>query len=184
MAKRRRKSRSRPIAFVTRLPFRPPFSKEEWGQQRMSEMLDNPKCFDYLQKCVRDIFISDRARTYVWLLTMIAHAGRLPEFGKRSMDKFLEEAKQQHFSESQMATALELILNTSGPGQIMPNAAAAFEFLHFSGDFVKMYGQHIGAGPRLKDLADRVMAMALGAFAVAVNDELGIRKDFWKPNGE
>jgi len=147
---------------------------------RLSEMIDNPACLDYLQRCRAEIVKSGRARVYVTMLSGIAHMGRLPEFDERSYGKFLKEAEQQHFSVSQLEKALETILETSGPNDIMPNAAAAFEFLSFIADFVSAYAVHVGASSRLCPLTEKINAMALVAFAVAVSAEFGINEDLWR----
>jgi hypothetical protein len=184
MAKRKRRRNNRAPNWIKRLPFPPPFTKEEWGKSRLSELFNNPAYLDYFERCMRDIVESGRAHVYVNMLAMTAHIGRLPEFDERSYGKFLKEAQGQHFTESQMVQALELILETSAPGEILPNAAAAFEFLAFVGDFVNHYGKHIGAGTRLFALTEKISGMALMAFAVAINAELGIRKDFWRSKGD
>lgn len=183
MAKRKRPGGNRAPNWIKRLPFPPPFTKEEWGQSRLSEIVNRPAYLDYFERCMRDVVESGRAHVYVNVLAMTVHIGRLPEFDERSYGKFLKEAQGQHFTESQMIQALELILGTSGPGEVLPNAAVAFEFLAFVGDFVKCYGEHIGAGARLFDLTEKINGMAMMAFAVAINAELGIRKDFWRGKG-
>lgn len=166
-------------AFVERLPFPPPVAKEGWEGKRLTELVNDEVFLDYHNRCFHEIIASGRVDTYVDILSMIAHIGRLPEFDEPSYGKFRQEARSQHFSPSQLTRALDLILNTSGPGDLLPNAAAAWEFLAFVGDFTSHYGEHIGASDELKDAISRVNSMSIMAFLVAVNAELGVRKDFW-----
>jgi len=178
MAKRR--NRDSAPAFVTRLPYPPPFKKDEWSRRQLSTLTDDPAFVRYYDRCFQAIVASGRAKTYVELLTMIAHIGRLPEFDEPSYGKFLQEARNQHFSTSQLERALDLIAGTSGPGELLPNAAAAWEFLALVGDFMSHYTERTGTGgERLAAAVERVNSMAIMAFLVAVNAELGIRKDFW-----
>jgi hypothetical protein len=176
---RRKKQPARAPAFVTRLPYPPPFKKEEWSSQQLSTLMEDPTVIGYYDRCFGDIVASGRAKRYVEILTMIAHIGRLPEFDEPSYGKFLQEARQQHFSTSQLMRALDLISGTSGPGELLPNAAAAWEFLALVGDFMNHYTEHTGTAEQLDAAIERVNSMAIMAFLVAVNAELGIRKDFW-----
>jgi hypothetical protein len=164
---------------VDRLPFRPPFTKEEWGHKSLSDVVANPVFFDYLEKCLKEA-VRVRGHFYVRMLAGIAHMGRISEFNPQSYDKFLEEACEQHFTVAQLKNALEIILNTSGPEDILPNSAAAFEFLTFISDFVNAFAEHMGAGGELKSLTEKVRMMGLLAFANAVNAEFGLQKDLWK----
>jgi hypothetical protein len=170
---------SRAPAFVDRLPFTPPVLKDEWQGKPLTELVGDQVFLDYHDRCFHEIIASGRIKKYIDILSMIAHIGRLPEFDEPSYGRFLKEARGQHFSEPQMTRALDLILSTSGPGELLPNAAAAWEFLAFVGDFVGQYAEHTDAGPDLKQAVERVNAMSIMAFLVAVNAELGIRKDFW-----
>jgi hypothetical protein len=161
------------------LPFPPPVAKEEWQDKRLTELVEDDAFLDYHDRCFKEIITSGRMETYVDILAMIAHIGRLPEFDEPSYGKFRQEARDQHFTASQLTKALDLILNTSGPGELLPNAAAAWEFLAFVGDFIGQYAKHVDAGDALKDAVSRINSMSIMAFLVAVNAELGIRKDFW-----
>lgn len=177
---RRKKRPERAPAFVTRLPYPPPFKKEEWSSRQLSTLMDDPAFTGYYDRCFQAIVASGRAETYVEILTMIAHIGRLPEFDEPSYGKFLEEARNQHFNAAQLERALDLIAGTSAPGELLPNAAAAWEFLALIGDFMSHYTEKTGKGGDSLDAAiERVNSMAIMAFLVAVNAELGIRKDFW-----
>ena len=41
-----------PAEFVERLPFPPPFTKESWGQRHLQDIIEEPECFDYFQRCI------------------------------------------------------------------------------------------------------------------------------------
>jgi hypothetical protein len=55
MAKRKRPRKNREPNWITRLPFPPPFSKDEWSKSRLSAIVDNPVYFGYFERCMRDI---------------------------------------------------------------------------------------------------------------------------------
>ena len=114
MAKRKKQRSnddgSRAPIFVDRLSFPPPASSEEWGKMRLTELVEDLRFLDYHDRCFHEIIASGRVKTYVDVLTMTAHIGRLPEFDEHSYGKFLQEARNQQFSPSQLRRALELIL--------------------------------------------------------------------------
>lgn len=165
---------------VDRLPLPPPFTKDEWEKLHLRDIAQNPVCADYLERSIRAVMSSPRAPIYLDVLAMAGHIGRLPEFTEESFGQFLEEAHQQRFSESQLARMLELILQSSGPKQVLPTAAAAFEFLAFTVEIVQTCVDQAGTGAGLIEMLEKVRVMVLLAFGSAVNVELGIRNDVWK----
>ena len=64
------------VPLVDRLPFRPSFTKEEWGHKSLSDLVANPVFFDYLEKCFKEA-VRTRGDFYVRMLAGIAHMGRI-----------------------------------------------------------------------------------------------------------
>lgn len=177
MAKRRRKILMQG-GFIAELPFASPFSIKQWGKKQLGDVIENRTGREYFESCMRDIVASGRARQYINIFAMIAHLGRLPDFDKECYDRLLVNHNQS-FSENQLIVALELILATSGPQQLLPTAAAAFEFLAFVGIFVDQCAGLLVAADRATYLAQQINSMALMAFSIAVNADLGIKPGFW-----
>ena len=173
-------SEHRPAEFVSRLPFTPPFDKEEWGRRRMSDIVNEPEYFDYYRRCVSEITKSGRGGSYLNMFLLMTHLGNPPE-EEQDFEAILAEALTQDFSIEQLRHSLESILMTFGPKSAAPNAAAAFEFLAFVGDFMTAYSNDNGMTAELNDSIQRVNALALAAFVAAVNVELGVREDAWRP---
>ena len=143
------------------------------------ELAEDQRFLDYNERCFNDIIESGRGKRYIEILVMMAHIGRIPEFDESSYDKFLHEAMHQNFSAMQWERALGMIADTSGPGDLLPNAASAWEFLALATDFVQRYAELKGFEEQLATALERVGCMSTMAFFVALNAELGIRKDFW-----
>ena len=167
------------IQFVERLPFPPPFAKETWGRLHLSDIINNPECFEYFQRCLAEVSRSDRARVYLNMFLLMAHCEEPPNV-ERDFEWLLGEALDRSFSVEELENALESIAQSCGPKGAFPNAAAAFEFLGVVGDFMTSYADHQGLQDRLAESIQKVNALALLAFGVAVNTELGIREDIWQ----
>jgi len=167
-------------SLVDRLPFPPPFDKDSWGRIPLSEFMENPSSRDYFLKCEREITSSGRAHRYVEMLAMIAHMGRIDEFDEGSLGKFREEALNQHFTVEQLRRALKVILRHSAPGELFPNAVAAFEFTAFAQSFVGAFAQSQGQADLVGDVTDRLRVIVITSFVSAVNSELGTSSDPWR----
>ena len=165
--------RKRPRALVDRLPIRPPFTKEEWGNTRLSQVLYDPKCLDYFERCRKEIGRSGRAEVYTSRLAGIAHIGRLIEFSPRSYDKFQEEADAQPISLPKLEMALDIILEGVAKKRIALNPVEQFEFLSFTGEFLNCLADQYGGTDSLRALTKQALGAALLSFIVAVNEELG-----------
>lgn len=183
MAKRKRGKRRMIPSLIDRLPFRPPLDKEAWGKIDLSGFMENPASSEYFLQCEREITASGRASRYVDVLAMIAHIGRIEEFDPESLDKFHDEAVNQHFTVRQLNRALAVILHNSGPRELFPNAVAAFEFVAFAQSFVVMFAEHQGQAAITAELTDKMRMTAVMAFVAAVNAELGICPDPWRAAG-
>lgn len=170
--------RSSRDGFVDRLPFPPPFAKEEWGERQMSDIIEGPDCFSYFQRCLTEITRSGRAEVYLNMFTVMAHAGP-PGRQVRDYSALLDESHGKPLTSEQLRTGLESVLASCGPQGAMPNSVAAFEFLGFIGDFMISYVEHAGLQDELADILQKINALALLAFTAAVNAELGIRRDIW-----
>jgi len=169
-----KRKRQRPRAVIDRLPIRPPFAKEEWGKMRLSQVLDEPKCLDYFERCRKEIGRSGRGEVYASRLAAIAHIGRLVEFSPRSYDKFQEEADAQPISLPKLEMALDIILEAVAKKRIVLNLVEQFEFLSFAGEFLNyLADQHGGGTDSLRALTSQALAGALASFVAAVNEELG-----------
>ncbi|MBL9080895.1 MAG: SEC-C domain-containing protein [Planctomycetales bacterium] len=166
-------------AFVSQLPFPPPFKKEDWGSRQVSDLRKDPQFFTYLEKCIVEITRSGRGRIYLDMFLLMTHVGT--EAGPESdYPRLLAEAREQHFTVEQFRGSLDRIAESFGPKKAAPNAAAAFEFLAFIDDFMRAYAKRFGHLESLKDSLQQINATALMAFVVAVNVELGVAEDIWK----
>jgi hypothetical protein len=165
--------------FVERLPFPPPFEKEAWGKRHLSDIVDDPECFEYFQRCLTEVTRSGRAKVYLNMFLMMAHCGG-PSDDERNYEEILQEASSRQFSVDELEQALESVALSFGPKGAIPNAAAAFEFLGFVGDFMASYAENQGSLDQLAESLQKVNGLALLAFSAAVNAELGIRDDIWR----
>ncbi len=178
MAKRKRHNRrggsERLPVLVSRLPFPMPLSKEEFGRQNLTAVVDNPEIADHYERCFQQIIASGRCEAYVRMIAMLAHSGRLQEFDERSYGKFLEESLGQRFTVVQLERALDLILEFAGPRGDVPNPAARWELLAFTADFVRSYAEHLGIGDKLTRPIENVESMAILTYVLAVKADLGL----------
>lgn len=166
-------------AFVSRLPLPPPFKKEDWGGRHVSDLRKDPEFFAYLEKCIVEITRSGRGENYLDMFLLMTHVGT-EEVAESDYPRLLAEAREQQFTVEHFQESLELIGENFGPGKAAPNAASAFEFLAFINDFMRSYAERFGHLEALKDSLQQINAMALMAFVVAVNVELGVAEDIWK----
>jgi hypothetical protein len=95
-------------------------------------------------------------------------------------DRLFREAIRRQFSVEELNRALESIALSCGPKGAIPNAAAAFEFLGFIGNFMTSYAEHQRIHDQLADALQSVNGLAVLAFAAAVNAELGVQEDIWR----
>jgi hypothetical protein len=121
--------------FVKRLPFPPPFTKEAWGQRHLRDIIEEPEYFDYFQQCLTEVTRSGRADIYLKMFSMMAHCDSTSR-KELNREDLLDVAMNRHFSAEELDRALQSIAISFGPKGAMPNAAAAFEFLGFIGDFI------------------------------------------------
>ncbi len=170
--------RQTPARLVERLPFPPPFTPEKWGQWRLGDIIEEPECVDYFQRCLADVARSGRADTYLSMFSMMAHCDSTSP-KELYREDLLEVATSRLFSAEELNRALESIAISFGPKGAMPNAAAAFEFLGFVGDFLNSYGEHTDIQDQLNDSLVKINGLAMLAFVAAVNAELGICDDSW-----
>jgi hypothetical protein len=168
-----------PADLVTRLPIPPPFGIDEWGGRHMSDIVGDPKLFDYFQQCIAEVTRSGRSKTYLNMFCMMAHLGG-PSSGRTDYAQVLDESLQRSFTIPELRHALESLALTCEPKRAMPCAAAAFEVLAFIDDFMRSYSEHVGAAEELADVLQRINGLALLAFVAAVNSELGLQPDIWK----
>ena len=165
--------------FVTRLPLRPPFTKEEWAGRHLSDLVDDPECFDYFHQCIEQVVRSGRGELYLRMFSTMTHLGGPPRGEEDNYEELVSEAMEQKFTVDQLEHSLESLVLTCQPKAALPNAAAAFEFLGFIGDFFTAYAEQAGMSEELGDALTKVNGLALFAFGAAVNAELGIRPDIW-----
>ncbi len=165
--------------FVSRLPFPPPFAKEEWGKRHMSDIIHDPEYFEYFQRCITEITRSGRSEVYLNMFLVMAHLGG-PRRSQVDYHQALKEAQLRNFSVPELRQALESLALTCEPKGAMPNAAAAFEVLAFIDQLMRSYTEHVGAAEELSDVLQRINALSLLAFVAAVNAELGLQPDIWK----
>jgi len=164
--------------FVERLPFPPPFTREAWEKCHMRDIVDEPEYFGYFQKCLSEVIRSGRSETYLNMFLMMTHCGE-PPARDWDYDELLREATAREFTVEELEDALASVVLSCGPKGAIPNAAAAFEFLGFVGDFMANYAEHQGVQEQLEDPLQKVNGLALLAFGVAVNAEFGIRENIW-----
>ncbi|HTQ40032.1 MAG TPA: SEC-C domain-containing protein [Pirellulales bacterium] len=164
--------------FVMRLSLPPPFTKEEWGQRQVSDIIEDQKCFDYLQSCIQEISRSGRGKLYLNMFLTMANLGG-PASGRSDYEEVLKEATERDFSVDELNHTLESLFLTCKPKSSMPSAAAAFEVLGFIGDFMNSYAEHLDDGDELSDVLQKINGLALLAFIAAVNTELGIQPNTW-----
>ncbi len=164
--------------FVKQLPFPPPFTKEAWGKKHLQDIIDDPECFGYFQKCLTEVIHSSRSKLYLRMFSIMAHCGG-PLSQELDRKDLLEVAMNRHFSAEELERALRSIVVSFGPQGAMPNAAATFEFLGFIGDFMNAYAEHMGFQDQLNEPLVSINGLAMLAFVAAVNKELGIRDDIW-----
>ncbi len=165
--------------FVDRLPFPPPFAREEWSGWDMADVVEDAECLGYLERCLAEINRSGRAQTYLNMFRMMAHLGG-PSDEATDYETALKESLEREFSVDKLSHALESLYLTCKPKSAMPCAAAAFEVLGFIGDFMNNYAEQSGIADELSEVLERINATALLAFIAAVNAELGIQPDIWK----
>ena len=87
--------------FVTRLPLRPPFSKNEWSGKKLSDLVNDKDCFDFYRECFAQIKRSGRAETYVRMFCMMTHLGGPPRGHEPDYEELLSDAVQQDFTVEQ-----------------------------------------------------------------------------------
>lgn len=167
------------------LPVPIPFTKGEWSGKTISQITEDQRFFTYYSDSIAQAHKSGRARRYIDVFTMITHIGRFPEFSRKNYDKFLEEARAQPMTAQRLRSALEIVLSVSGPSEVLPTAASAFEFLAVVGEFGRFMAKQIDAGSAVEDLLANLEALAMMAFIIAVNVELGLadRKAWQIPHG-
>jgi hypothetical protein len=165
--------------FVKRLPIAPPFSREEWSTWQLSSIINEPTCFEYFQRCLTEIGRSGRGETYFNMLCVTAAIGDSPREGI-DYEAVLRSCRDRKFSADELDYALESLLATCQPKTTLPSAAAAFEMMGFIGSFMTEYAEEAGMEEELSDVLGRINALALMAFAAAVNAELQIQPDAWK----
>jgi hypothetical protein len=170
-----------PPNFVERLSITPQFGKEEWEKLQLTDVVKNPRYFDYFQRCLEEVKSSGRAEIYLDLFSVMA-LGVETRDANTDYAALLREARERHFSVEELEVGLETMVLSCAPQQAIPSAAAAFEFLGFLGEFISTYAEHLGAEDQLEESLGKVHQLALLAFGAAVNAELGIRKDIWKPS--
>ncbi|MFT3685013.1 MAG: hypothetical protein QM783_08830 [Phycisphaerales bacterium] len=152
-----------------------PFTREEWGGIRMTDLPDHAKFMEFHSACVDDIHKSGRVSGYVKMFTMVTHIGRFPEFDKRSYGRFLKEAEGQPLTATRLERALDVVLAVSGPEEALPSAVSAFEFATIVSDFAGyVVEQQFKGHKRLEELVEHIGAFAMMAFIVAVNVEFGL----------
>ncbi len=166
---------------IDHLPYLVPFTREEWEASDVGTVVMSARFMDFHQKCIADIHQSGRTRRYTELFTMITHIERFPEFDRKSYGKFLKEAGNQPLTRQRLQKTMSTILAVSGPNEVLPNAATAFEFLHFAGEFGRFTAERIGAVEQLRESVEAAAALSVMAFLLAVNVELGILSpNSWK----
>ncbi len=164
--------------WVTKLPLPPPFTREEWAQRHLSDVVNDPRCMDYLQRCLNEVKRSGRAGSYISMFNAMAHL-RGTERKNRNYEAAVAEAQNRMFTIEELCQALEAVVESFKPKGAIPNAAAAFEILTVIGDFMNHYCEHVGTD-ELANVLTRVNGLGLVAFGVAVNVELGTGDDIWK----
>jgi hypothetical protein len=121
--------------------------------------------------CITKLLGSEREGRYFDTFCMFAHAGRLCEFDDDSSEKFLEEAKNQHFSDIQLANAAARILETLHNRVAWPHPAETFEFLYFVSDVIEWCHDDTKKEPRLFTQVRKLRSGALAFFLMAVKRE-------------
>jgi hypothetical protein len=159
------------IGATARLPIPPPFPRQWLMLLNMRALTEEGPFQDYLLACILKLLGSEREERYFDTFCMFAHAGRLCEFDDASSDQFLEEARDQEFSDAQLANAVARLLETLPIKGAWPYPAETFEFLYFVCDFIEWC--HVD---EQKDLClvrqlQRLRSNVLGFFLIAVKRE-------------
>ncbi|MCC6227743.1 MAG: hypothetical protein IT432_00775 [Phycisphaerales bacterium] len=167
---------------VSGLPIPVPFTRKEWESTPLSDLLYTKPFLDFHTRCVEDIHKSRRSDDCITLFLVASHVGRLPEFSTKSYPIFLEEAKRQPLTAARLERTLDFILSISGPGEALPSAAAAFEFVTIAADFAGFaVDKQFAGNERLRALVKDLGAFGVILFILAINVELGIEpRDGWR----
>ncbi|MGE3409004.1 MAG: YecA family protein [Pirellulales bacterium] len=166
--------------FVKSLPFPPPFTKEHWSRQRLTDIIDDKQIWGYFQTCQKEVVASGRASRYLNMFMLLAETGGVPDDSEeRDYAAALRQAKDRHFSVDELRDTLETVQASCAPGGAIPNAAAAFEFLSFVCNFMDYYAEHLGQIDQLKEAIQGVSNLGVIAFVAAVNIEFGQNLDAW-----
>ena len=152
------------------LPFPNPFSDSEWSGASLDLALTD-RFQGWYSHCSQEIH-RKYGSLYADLFSMIAHAGRFPEFGTKGFERFRREATRQNFSSSQLETALDGILLLAGEKHAFQSSAHKWAFLEFVSEVVPGYAEHNGQfTDSIRDAASRVKSLALLTFIVTANED-------------
>lgn len=169
-----------PREMITRLAFRPPFEREEWQSWDMPTMFKQANVKEHHDRCINAAIESGRIGMYIDVFTLMALSEDLPRESEEDYRNALKVAEHRIYSAEEMNNALATVLESGGPEGVLPNSAAAFEFLYLVSDFVRAYAKESGFEAEVDDGCMKVQSLGMLAFIAAINTEFGLQEDPWK----
>jgi hypothetical protein len=164
--------------FIKRLPFPPEFSKSEWGEATVASIVEVPAFSDYFEQCLSEVVDSGRSETYLKMFSVMT-SGQCAEGTPEQIRRVVAESMNRTFTADELEAGLETVFLNVQLGGAVQSAAAAFEFAGFIGNFVRAYAENAGFEEELSESLSKIDALALLAFAGAVNVEFGVLSDPW-----